>query len=72
LIHLMKTVTGELMPQSWAARWPTTSTLIHQPPRLPSLNSALLSIRVGPHILDMLVKKYGKSSCGSVTRHGHV
>ncbi len=54
------------MPPSWAARWPTTSTLTLQPSHLPSLTSALLSLHVGPHILDMLVKKYGKSSFRSV------
>jgi hypothetical protein len=55
------------MPSSWAARWITTGTLILQPHRLPSLTSALLSLHVGRHVLDMLVKKYGKSSCRSVT-----
>ncbi len=67
LIHSTVIVTGGLMPSSWAARWTTTGTLILRPPRLPSLTSALLSLHVGHHVLDMLVKKYGKSSCRSVT-----
>jgi len=55
------------MPPNWAARWHTISTLILQPSRLPSLTSALLSIRVGPRTLGMLVKKYGESGCKSIT-----
>ena len=43
------------------------ANLILQPLRIPSLTSALLSLRVGPHVLDKLVRKYGKSRCGSVT-----
>src|SRR6266436_2303689 len=66
LIHLMRTVTGGLMPASWAARWPTTSTLVLQTPHLLSLTSAILRLRVGPHVVDKLVKKYGKSSFRSV------
>lgn len=55
------------MPSNWVARWTTTGTLILQPPRRPSLMSPLLSLHVGRHVLDMLVKKYGKSSCKFVT-----
>jgi hypothetical protein len=55
------------MPPNWAARWTTTGTLILQLPRRSSLTSALLSLRVGRHVLNLVVKKYGKSSCRSVT-----
>ncbi len=67
LMHLMKIATGVLTPASWDARWPITGTLAFQPYHLSSLTSALLSLSVGPHILDMLVKKYGQSGRSSVT-----
>ena len=61
LIHSMLTVTGGLVPPSWAARWPTTGALGSPTTPFFSLMGALLSIHLAPYIVNTIMKKYDKA-----------